>query len=388
MWFKHILLEMTARFMPHDHPRAKSFTNNLFTEYKCEFYPKEPLPLELRLGILEKMHHFFIARQYQVISLDCFSQQLFGLLMIYTKSDSEHQDTWSRDFCYLTEHPVIHDSMEFSAIEKYCFDKSMRTLEKLGIPESSLSKEQLTGIDNRIQTRSLRWIETKVLKSIDHNITPNLPGLLQVFYFANDIYYLKEFMKECSAEQVIHPPLTELATHITDMLQAKSVYVGFGKTPVSNALWKRYCDHKQTINEQRFMNAILSLQYELVRLRDESCFNPVKYVPLLQALTLLEGRMIQATLSFFARDIDHKVFFQHVRQAAYQAKEIITDEAWLSYIDNLMLGAAKLNSACDSHHKAQYFRSTLLFKAKSAEEAKYKHSVETTDAVTFITQSK
>jgi hypothetical protein len=85
MWYKNLLLELTNELPQEDQPAARIFVKWLLNEYKTLFFPRNSIPMEIKLGLIDKMSDYVTREKHRNFCLLEFTTYLSALLIIYTK---------------------------------------------------------------------------------------------------------------------------------------------------------------------------------------------------------------------------------------------------------------------------------------------------------------
>lgn len=100
MWYEQILELLLDKIHVNDQKTGQLFLETLLTRFKENFYQNlddNHIPLEIPLGIIDKMYCFFSHQAPNSVRLDFFAQVMLGLLIIYSKS-SDDEAFWNEDF--------------------------------------------------------------------------------------------------------------------------------------------------------------------------------------------------------------------------------------------------------------------------------------------------
>lgn len=87
MWYEELLMSLTSKVFHHKRKAARYFIEKLFLFLDTLY---QPLPIELLLGVNEKMYAKYGLRRNNSVHLAAFTRDLLGLSILYIKITDDH----------------------------------------------------------------------------------------------------------------------------------------------------------------------------------------------------------------------------------------------------------------------------------------------------------
>ena len=87
MWYEELLISLTSKVFHHKRKAARYFIEELFLFLDTLY---QPLPIELLLGVNEKMYAKYSLRRNNSVHLAAFTRDLLGLSILYIKITDDH----------------------------------------------------------------------------------------------------------------------------------------------------------------------------------------------------------------------------------------------------------------------------------------------------------
>lgn len=376
MWFEALLQKMTKQYLPRNKNAARRYIQELLQSFKIKFYPDESIPIDLRLGILDKLFAYFSNEQNKDITLKNFAQTFFGLLIIYTKY-IEDENPWLFDFSDMMEQPLVCRTLGALQDEYSIYSASPGKIERQGLNIGTLSTEQLA----RARTKHLRRIEAEALHNQNFSMTLNYANLSQLFIQFRNKNILSAFSQECLNQHFQDKQMNALIDTVS-----ATVSIGYCQLALPLRIWNLYNKKHLSEDEHHILRTILSLETRLTDLKPVTKTNP-SALSHYRAIWSLEKKLLRATLTHYADDIDHPAFMRLASQAIKSAKTVLNDRDWKNKLDDLLLACSRLGKQHQSGQLSRYFAGDLFFPPAPAKLVKPVRALTQTDSYSFLTQS-
>lgn len=355
MWFPAILVHMSQRYLPErDQMQAYCFIVELYRCFSSSFYPTEPVPVELRLGVLDNMYSWLKMTNKEDIDLQSFAQTLFGLLIFYTKYVSD-DEIWCSDFIDLTKNATVYKTLAIQREHLRRYFHILEKIDRLGIKTDILTDTQIAELIKRSLVLIFRRMERDVMNFCRHSASLDYDNLIHLIKRPWNRSVRQAFSDECMNLVFTCPGMGNLVDSVSPIVR-----VGYNSMTVPLRIWRQVTERSLSQNEERYLTKIFSLQEQLHNLRMK-LKNSVGLFADFCSLRGLEKELLPACIAYFSGQTEHRVFLRSTVQAVRKAASGLHNQSWLSDWNDLILDCAKLNPLCSHTVKSQYACSDLFF---------------------------